>query len=104
MIVYFNDHMFHRLSNNNLLSLLLRLRLCDEVFFPIHPLSIVLQRLQLPYMMTINAALGRMLILALVSNIDLVKVIHLISLVIMGAPRSLFVIGREFVMIQLTVF
>ena len=44
--------------------------------------------------------LGRMLILALVSNKDLVKVIPLISLVIMGARGSLFLIDREFIIIE----
>ena len=47
--------------------------------------------------------LGRMLILPLVSNKDIVKVIPPISLVIMGALRSLFLIGREFIMIELTI-
>ena len=38
-----------------------------------------------------------------VSNKDLVTVIPLISVVIMGAPRSLFSIGREFIIIKLTI-
>ena len=53
----------------------------------IHLLSIVLKG------KAANTALGRMLILAPVSSRDLVKVIPLISLVIMGAPGSLFLIG-----------
>ena len=44
-----------------------------------------------------------MLILAPVSRKDLVKDIPPISLVIMGAPGSLFLIGKEFIMIELTV-
>ena len=44
-----------------------------------------------------------MLILAPISNMDLLKVIPLISIVIMGAHRSLFLMGREFVMIELTI-
>ena len=44
------------------------------------------------------------LILALVSNKDLVKVIPPISLVIMGAPGSLFLIGRKFIIIELNGF
>ena len=50
-----------------------------------------------------NAALGRMIILALVSNMDLVKVIPPISLVIISALESLFFTGREFIMIALIV-
>ena len=44
-----------------------------------------------------------MLILAPVSSKDLVKDIPPILLVIMGAPGSLFLIGREFIMMELTV-
>ena len=57
-------------------------------------------------MMTVeymNTALGRMLILAHVSSRDLVKDIPPISLVIMGAPGSLFVIGKAFIMMELTI-
>ena len=44
-----------------------------------------------------------MLILAPVSSRDLVKDIPPISLMIMGAPRSLFLIGKAFIMMELTV-
>ena len=44
-----------------------------------------------------------MLIIAQVSSKDLVKDIPPISLVIMGALISLFLIGKEFIMIELTV-
>ena len=44
-----------------------------------------------------------MLILDPVSSRDLVKDIPPISLVIMGALRSLFLTGKEFIMIELTV-
>ena len=44
-----------------------------------------------------------MLILAPVSSKDLAKDIPPILVIIMGAPRSLFLIGREFIMIELTV-
>ena len=47
----------------------------------------------------VNIALGRMLILALVSSNNLVKDIPPISLVIMGALGSLFLISREFIII-----
>ena len=43
-----------------------------------------------------------MLILALVSSRDLVKDIPPISVVIMGAPGSLFFIGKEFITMELT--
>ena len=43
-----------------------------------------------------------MFILALVSRRDLVKDIPPISLVIMGAPESLFLIGKAFIMMELT--
>ena len=36
-------------------------------------------------------------------NKDLIKVIHPIFLMIMGALRSLFLIGSEFIIIELTV-
>ena len=51
-------------------------------------------------MMTIKYCFRRILILALVSNKDLVKVIPPISLVIMGALGSLILIGREFIIIE----
>ena len=44
-----------------------------------------------------------MLILALVSSKDLVKDILHILLVIMGALEYLFLIGKEFIMIELTI-
>ena len=44
-----------------------------------------------------------MLILAPISTKDLVKDIPPISLVIMGAPRSLFLTGKELIMIELTI-
>ena len=44
-----------------------------------------------------------MLRLALMSNKDLVKVIPLISLVIVGAPESLFLISRVFIITELTI-
>ena len=44
-----------------------------------------------------------MFILAPVSSRDLVKDIPPISLVIMGAPGSLFFTGKEFIIIELTV-
>ena len=44
-----------------------------------------------------------MLILAPVSSKDLVKDIPSISHVIIGAPGSLFLIGKEFIMIVLTI-
>ena len=44
-----------------------------------------------------------MFILAPVSNRDLVKGIPPISLVIMGAPGSLFFTGKEFIIMELTV-
>ena len=44
-----------------------------------------------------------MLILVPVSSMDLVKDIPPISLIIMGAPGSLFLIGMEFIIIELTV-
>ena len=54
-------------------------------------------------MMRSNMALGRMLILAPVSSRDLVKDISPISLVIMGALGSLFLIDNAFIMMELTV-
>ena len=44
-----------------------------------------------------------MFILAPVSNRDQVKDIPTISLMIMGAPGSLFFMGKEFIMMELTV-
>ena len=44
-----------------------------------------------------------MLIIDPVSSKDLIKDIPPISLIITGAPGSLFLIGREFIMIELTV-
>ena len=44
-----------------------------------------------------------MFILAPVSNRDQVKDIPPISLMIMGAPGSLFFTGKEFIMMELTV-
>ena len=44
-----------------------------------------------------------MLILAPVSKRDVVKVIRPILLMIMGARGSLFLIGREFIIIELTI-
>ena len=54
-------------------------------------------------MMNVEYGFRRMLILAPISSMDLVKDIPPISLVIMDAPGSLFLIGKKFIMIELTV-
>ena len=56
-----------------------------------------------PRLLLSNTAFGRVLILVLVSNKNLEKVFPLISLMIIGALRSLFLIERVFIMIELIV-
>ena len=55
------------------------------------------------YMMRIKYCFKEVLIRAPVSNKDLVKIIPPILLVIMGVPRSLFLIYKEFIMIEVIV-
>ena len=92
-------------GNSNLLISRLHLLLLHLVSLLIHLLSITLLREDTTPLHDdgLNTTLERMLILAPVSSKDLVNDIPPISLVIMSAPGTLFVIDLEFIMIELTI-